>query len=113
MGRRELLRCLDAMYEPRGQLGDPCTGLPGVHSGSQVVERGATFPGAKADRTWPERGTKTPPRPARRWGTGGCPRCVSWDRALEVAARIAGIASADDGAKVAAMIRAAKLEGEE
>ena len=25
MGRRELLRCLDAMYEPRGQLGDPCT----------------------------------------------------------------------------------------
>ena len=37
----------------------------------------------------------------------------AWDRALEVAARIAGIASADDGAKVAAMSRAAKLEGEE
>lgn len=25
MGRRETLRHLDAMYEPRGQIGDPCT----------------------------------------------------------------------------------------
>ena len=57
---------------------------------------------------------KTPPRPARRWGTGGCPRCVSWDRALEVAARIAAIAGAYDGAKVAAAIRAVKVgEGDD
>lgn len=144
-------------------------------------------------RTWPERGTKTPPSPARAgvqeaqadmnesmqrrldriaseipWLKhslvedleGFCPKCgapkhvgecpgsmkaarefnqpvmdaeltrlrrqnrrlrrklarerEAWDRALEVAARIAAIASAYDGAKVAAAIRAVKVgEGED